>query len=459
MPLLSDTFKRILLEDVVVDRSERQRRIIYSTEGKFLNADGLIESIRARGVYNPIIVTREHVLVAGERRLEASRVLGLRDIPVRFADELSPIEARIIELEENLKRSDLGWRDEVAAISALHDAYVETEPSWSQQKTANSLSYPETGVSMILRVAQDLEDPLINRATTYREAYNVLMRRDSRRIDDAITEITQAGMALFPASEGGARVELDAATGGEQPQPKAEEPKSIINGDFIEWAKYYEGQKFNFLHCDFPYGTNVFGGNQSGRTRWGTYDDQPHLYEDLITALCTNLDRLLAPSAHILFWLPADIRKQINTLEQFRQQAPDLIFWPKPVVWLKTDNVGIMQDPKRGPRHVYETALIATRNDRAIIRPTSDAYGAPTDKTYHPSAKPEPVLRYFMQMFIDENSRVLDPTCGGGSALRAAEALGAQYVLGVELDTEHYEAAVHAMKQFRTLRRAAGKVA
>jgi DNA modification methylase len=39
-------------------------------------------------------------------------------------------------------------------------------------------------------------------------------------------------------------------------------------------------------------------------------------------------------------------------------------------------------------------------------------------------------------MFVDENTIMLDPTCGSGSAVRAAEALGAPRILGIELDPE-----------------------
>jgi len=42
-----------------------------------------------------------------------------------------------------------------------------------------------------------------------------------------------------------------------------------------------------------------------------------------------------------------------------------------------------------------------------------------------------------MQMFVDENTTLLDPTCGSGSALRAAESLGARHVLGLEKDEEY----------------------
>jgi DNA modification methylase len=60
----------------------------------------------------------------------------------------------------------------------------------------------------------------------------------------------------------------------------------------------------------------------------------------------------------------------------------------------------------------------------------------PTDHKDHMSTKPEPMLRHFFRMFVDENTYMLDPTCGSGTALRAAEALDAAYVQGIEIDEE-----------------------
>jgi len=158
----------------------------------------------------------------------------------------------------------------------------------------------------------------------------------------------------------------------------------------------------------------------------------------------------MAPSAHLIFWFSMEY--YWLTLERFRKWAPSLTVQVFPLIWHKSDNVGILADPKRGPRRIYETALIASREDRFIVKSVSNHYSCPTDKAHHPSTKPEPMLRYFFQMFVDEHTRMLDPTCGGGSALRAAESLGAGHVLGLEKSEQYYNNAVTALRTFRTLR-------
>ena len=104
------------------------------------------------------------------------------------------------------------------------------------------------------------------------------------------------------------------------------------------------------------------------------------------------------------------------------------------LVWVKSDNAGIAGDALRSPRHTYEFALLASRGERQIVQIKSDTYSAPTDKRLHPSTKPEPMLRHFFTMLVDEHTSMLDPTCGSGASIRAAESLGAGRCLGLEID-------------------------
>lgn len=453
---LSNKYKRTPCGEVVINRDTRQRRQIHDAEGKFINKDGLLESIQQHGVMSPILITKSNVLVFGERRLQASLALGLADIPSRFVEDLSKEEAKEIELEENLRRSELPWQDEVRSVAQLHDLYKSKNEKWTRDDTAQRLNYHQ--VPEALRVAKDIDSPRIAEATSCRQAWNILQRQDERKIGDALSDIVDAGADIFTEiSTNTITVKLPEGVTA-QPQQKITPstlPQSILNVDFTKWAPSYEGPKFNFIHCDFPYGIDVFAGKMSGRDRWQHYGDEASVYIDCIKALCQNLDRLMAHSGHLMFWCAADLFKVYETVKMFHELAPSLIFNEYPLIWMKSDNVGILPDPQRGPRRIYETALIASREDRVIVKSTSNAYAAPTNKDHHPSTKPEPMLRYFFQMFVDESSNMFDPTCGSGSSLRAAESLGATSVLGLELDKEHFENAEKALRQFRILRKIA----
>lgn len=461
---LTETYKRIPLEQIIVKRDERQRRKLFDEKtGNFLNDDGLIESIKARGVMQPILIDQDNVLWFGERRYTASKLLGLLDIPVRYVEQLSPTEAQIVELEENLCRHDLPWQDECNAVVKLHRLYCEINDGWTIQKTIDATNYSQ--LKEAIRVHRDMNDTNIIGCTSVRQAWNILQRRDDRAIGDALSDILDAGASAVADIQEPITVIMPDGTpapyvvpSGQVVKPPLPEPStiastdSILNLSFLEWAPLYDGPRFNLIHCDFPYGRNTFEGKMSGRDRWEHYDDDPNVYQKLIECLCFNLDRIMAHTGHLMFWTSADVEIQHSTIMLFRKLAPSLVFQTYPLVWHKTDNVGILPDPKRGPRYVTETAFLASREDRLIVKAVSNAYGAPTDKSHHPSTKPEPMLRYFMQMLVDSGTKMLDPTCGSGSSLRAAESLGAGHVLGLEVNKEHCDNAQRALRQFRVLR-------
>lgn len=82
----------------------------------------LVSSIKEKGVIEPIVVKRsdDHfILAAGERRLKAARVAGLKEIPAIIRD-LNDQELLEIGLIENLQRRDLNPIEEALAYEQLN---------------------------------------------------------------------------------------------------------------------------------------------------------------------------------------------------------------------------------------------------------------------------------------------------------------------------------------------------
>jgi ParB/RepB/Spo0J family partition protein len=440
---LTNNYKRVPCKNIIIQREERQR--------KKIKVDGLKESIAVRGVIQPIIITRDLVLVAGERRLTCSLELDLPDIPCRFIEDLSPTEAQLVELEENLHRCDLPWQDQCQAIARIHGLYKKEfgEETWTIKATSEAIGLSYHVTQILLRVSEELHDPKIYNATGYTVALNMLNRIDKRQIGDDISAIMESGLEIFAEVE---KVKLPPLPVPATPVPSLPESEvPVLLEDFLLWAPQYSGPRFNFIHCDFPYGVNYNLAEMSGKDKWTTYDDSPDVYWALCKVLCENLNTIMAHSGHLMFWF--SMKMYQPTLDFFAKNAPDLKFNPFPLVWAKSDNAGILPDAKRGPRQIYETAFIASREDRFIIKATSNAYSSPSDKAHHPSTKPEPMLRHFFSMFVDEHTKMLDPTCGGGSALRAAESLGAESILGLEKSPEYHANAKSALRHFRALRK------
>lgn len=465
---ISNKYQRIPLDRIIVNRDERQRRKI--------DTKGLKESIEKRGVLQPILVSLQpdgqYLLHFGERRLTASRELGLTDIPARLAGDLSQIELQIIELEENIKRQDLEWQECVQTVCQIHILYLALDPGWTQGETAHELSLTQGTISMYLQVGARMAEERVRNAGTIREAVNLLDRRDQRAAGQALEDVLGAP-DLMPGEVPGTGPAMGLADlAGQSPDdplsippatPRAFLPapapvnlilppdQAILQASFLEWAPQYRGLKFNLLHCDFPYGIEVFHGNrQFGGDDAAGYDDRKEVFFELLDCLCLHLDKLMSLSSHMVFWYSAKHRAQIQ--ETFRAKAPSLEIMTHDLIWLKSDNAGVSAIVNRSPRHIYETAMLLSRGKRPLVQVKGDAYSAPTNKSLHPSTKPEPMLRHFFEMLVDENTLMLDPTCGSGASLRAAESLGAKHTLGLEIDSNYVLPARSALKTSRLLR-------
>jgi len=106
-----------------IDPNPRQPRTRFDDE----SLEGLAASIREVGILQPIVVgpagpDGRHVLVAGERRLRASKMIGLDQIPavVRDSDEAAGLAEALVE---NVQREDLGPLEEAQAYQALMEDF------------------------------------------------------------------------------------------------------------------------------------------------------------------------------------------------------------------------------------------------------------------------------------------------------------------------------------------------
>jgi hypothetical protein len=268
-------------------------------------------------------------------------------------------------------------------------------------------------------------------------AAGAILERRARRI--AQNELVTFGEAEAPPTPTVSLEDLD--LGKDSPDiDLTEDPKPIINyeilnSDFKAWQEEYSGPKFNFVHCDFPYGIGL---HESDLYKTETFDLKYEDSEEIYWDLCQNLvyaqDAVMSKSCHIVFWFP--MSKYTATIEFFKTH--DFHVDPYPLIWMKSDKMGIVPDPTRGPRRIYETALLMSLGDRKIVKPTVNAgyYSSSSRDKEHASQKPQEMLEDFFRMFVDEDSIVLDPTCGSGTALAAAIKLGADSVFGLDINKE-----------------------
>ena len=119
---------------------------------RYFDEESLLElsrSILHYGIIQPLTVrvgAQGYELIAGERRLRAAKIAGLREVPCLLAradEEDSPLLALI----ENLQRRDLHWFEEAVAIAKLISSY-----GLSQEQAAEKLGKSQSAVANKLRL-------------------------------------------------------------------------------------------------------------------------------------------------------------------------------------------------------------------------------------------------------------------------------------------------------------------
>ena len=150
----------------------------------------LSKSIRENGILQPLTVRKvtcgEFELIAGERRLRASVMAGLKKVPCIII-KCSDRESAVYALLENLQRSDLGFFEEARGIARLIRRYGLT-----QQEAANRLGKTQSTVAnklRLLRLTYDEQEWITNAGLSERHARALLRLSDENTRREALSKI------------------------------------------------------------------------------------------------------------------------------------------------------------------------------------------------------------------------------------------------------------------------------
>lgn len=164
--------------------------------------EGLAElaaSIRSCGILQPLTVRRAgegYELVAGERRLRAARIAGLREVPCLVA-QVGEEDSALLALMENLQRRDLDCWEEAQAIARLISRY-----GLSQEEAARRLGRAQPTVAnklRLLRLPEDVRALLRENGLTERHPRALLRLQDPEVQRRAAGDIVRRGMNVAQA--------------------------------------------------------------------------------------------------------------------------------------------------------------------------------------------------------------------------------------------------------------------
>lgn len=168
----------------------------------------LADSITQHGVLQPLLVrplpTGGYQLVAGERRWRASKMAGLKEVPV-VIKELSDVETMEIAIIENLQREDLNPIEEAEGLQALIDRC-----GFTQEDIAVSVGKSRSAIAnslRLLKLPQEVRDmtrngeisagharallAFDNKAMIYEAAQNIIRNNLSVRDVERLVKMTE----------------------------------------------------------------------------------------------------------------------------------------------------------------------------------------------------------------------------------------------------------------------------
>lgn len=199
----------------------------------------LADSIRMYGILQPLVVTRhekvkddggiatEYELIAGERRLRASKLAGLKEVPALIRstqdDDRTKLELAIIE---NLQREDLNSIDRALAFQQLAEKFNFTHAEIGK-KVGRSREYISNTIRILL-LPPEMQDALRDRKISEGHTRPLLMLADRPEEQMVLfREILLKKMTVRDAEKISRKIAYD----------KVRKKERMFNPEIVEWEE------------------------------------------------------------------------------------------------------------------------------------------------------------------------------------------------------------------------------
>ena len=156
----------------------------------------LADSIKEHGVFQPIIVKKSikgYEIIAGERRVKASRMAGLEEIPAIIRD-FNDQEMMEIALLENLQRENLNAIEEATAYKKLQETLAVTQEELAK-RLGKSRSHI-TNMIGILSLPQNIQDEISKNNVSMGHARVLSKLSDENQQQELLNKILKDGISV-----------------------------------------------------------------------------------------------------------------------------------------------------------------------------------------------------------------------------------------------------------------------
>jgi adenine-specific DNA-methyltransferase len=380
----------LLIEDIRI--GERFRKDLG-------DLNELVDSIRNKGLIQPITVSHEHILIAGQRRLAASRMAGLTHIQciVRTIDD--DLDLREVELHENIHRLDMSWHERARLERRIFDLRLEKDPKWSLAKQATLTDASKAAIRRRIELAHALD--VVPELETLEKEDHAWKRYG--RLQE---EVVVAAMAN------------DAENKYKEACKYAESHYHI--GDAFAGMKELNANSMHFAEVDPPYAIGL-----EKRKRRNVYNNvrsyrevEEDDYGKFVKDMAALVYRCLRPNTFCVWWYASEWFAVVyDTLAEVGFQVT-----PVPAIWNK-GQTGQTTSPDTMLASSYEPFFVARKGQPKLRKAgrsnVFDFQPTPPHRKIHPTARPVGLMQEILRTFTYPGATVVVPFLGSGSTLRA----------------------------------------
>jgi len=387
----------------------------------------LKRSIKEKGLIHPIavgimrddIADNLYVLIAGGRRLMAYLELNLETIPVRIYERtLTPSQMRSIELEENIKRKDMSWIEEVRIQKEIHDLQVMEKgvkistspdaPGHSLRDTARLVDRSPASVSIDIKLAEMMSElPGLNWA-------DCKDKTEAKKMVKKIEQKITTGELLVRATE---------ALGRNVDKRKQRLVDSFVVGDFFEEVKKVESRTVNLVEIDPPYAIELE--KQKKDYNYEGYNEiNIDVYESFMRDVLMESYRVMTDNSWLILWFGPE-----PWFEMMYKLLIETGFRTRRLcgIWDKSYSQTQTNMPAYYLGNAYEMFFYARKGNVQINKQGrsnvfSYAPVNPQDKI-HPTERPIELIAEILNTFGRPNDHVMVPFAGSGNTIIAANIL------------------------------------
>jgi len=354
------------------------------------------KSIKEFGFRQPIVVDKEKIIVVGHTRYRASKKLGLTNVPITIADNLTPEQINAYRIADNRTNEEAEWDIELLK-SELKDLQLKDFDldltAFDEDQLNNFLFEEKEGLTDEDAVPETLEEPITKLGDIWKLGKHKLICGDSTKI----------------------------------------ETYQKLCGDI----------KTDLYLTDPPYNVSYEGKTKDKLTIQNDKQSNDEFIKFLSDAFI-SADSVLKMGGSFYIWHSDSegLNFRLACIEA-KWKLRQTLIWSKNSMVMGRQDYQWQHEPclygwKEGSSHNW----YSDRKQTTIIK-----HDRPTQSKLHPTMKPVSLMEYLIKNSSKQEDIILDSFLGSGSTLIACEKIN-RICYGVELDPKYCDVIVKRWEQF-----------